>query len=118
MKHWEQLSSLDEELIKTENVNSLVSHIILGASADGIDMEDVAFSIDTMLSDRYAKLRSAFDKVWSVVRDEPDTTDLQSSYDSLKFEYEDLLVCYRSLLLEKNKEDDYELIEKVNKRKQ
>jgi len=116
MKHWEQLSSLEEELIKTGSVNSLVSNILLGADEKEIDIEDVAFAIDAMLNDRHSKLQAAFGAVWDAVREEPDTTDLQNKYDRLKFEYDDLLVCYKSLLMENSKEDDYDLIEKANKK--
>ena len=71
MKYWRELSEIEDSIIRLGSLESLLRVIASGVSKTNLDdAENAIWYLAGSIEDIHQKLRSDFDTVWCLVRDE------------------------------------------------
>ncbi len=73
MKYYSELSDIETQIIRLDSFSSLLRVIALGAEqANSEDVKNTLWYIEGSIEDIHATLRSEFDNLWDMIRDEPE----------------------------------------------
>lgn len=73
MKHFEQLSRIEDSIIRLSSLESVLRTIASGVNQTNLeDAEAAIWYISGSIESIHSDLRSDFDELWEVVRDEGD----------------------------------------------
>ena len=71
MKYWSELSRLETQIIRLEEMRSLFSVLASGAEESSAeDVRSALWYVEGSLTDIHQNLRSEFDALWEIVREE------------------------------------------------
>jgi len=71
MKHWTELNNLETQLIRLDSMRSLFSMMASGAEeSSSEDIRNAMWFIESSLSDITHNLRSDFNDLWEVVKND------------------------------------------------
>ena len=71
MKHWSELNRLETQIIRLETMRSLFSVMVSGAEESSAeDIQNALWYVEGSLTDIHRELRSEFDELWEVVKND------------------------------------------------
>jgi len=71
MKHWSELNRLETQIIRLETMRSLFSVMASGAEESSAeDIQNALWYVEGSLTDIHRELRSEFDELWEVVKND------------------------------------------------
>ena len=73
MKYWEELTRIEDSIIRLSSLESLLRVIASGVSSTNLDdAENSIWYLAGTVEDIHTNLRSEFDNLWDIIRDEDD----------------------------------------------
>jgi len=73
MKYWTELTELETQIIRLESLTSLLRVVAIGSEqANDEDVRNAIWYIEGSIEDIHATMRSEFDNLWDMIRDEPE----------------------------------------------
>ncbi len=71
MKYWTELNNLESQIIRLETMRSLFSVMASGAEeSNAEDIRNALWYVEGSLTDIHRELRSEFDELWEVVKND------------------------------------------------
>ncbi len=71
MKYWTELNNLESQIIRLETMRSLFSVMASGAEqSNAEDIHNALWYVEGSLTDIHRELRSEFDELWEVVKND------------------------------------------------
>ncbi len=71
MKYWTELNNLESQIIRLETMRSLFSVLASGAEESSEeDIHNALWYVEGSLTDIHRELRSEFDELWEVVKND------------------------------------------------
>ncbi len=71
MKYWTELSKIEDSIIRLETMRSLFSVMASGAEeSNAEDIRNALWYVEGSLTDIHRELRSEFDELWEVVKND------------------------------------------------
>jgi hypothetical protein len=71
MKYWAELNNLESQIIRLESMRSLFSVMASGAEeSNAEDIRNALWYVESSLTDIHRELRSEFDELWEVVKND------------------------------------------------
>lgn len=73
MKYWEELSRIEDSIIRLSSMESMLRVIASGIPQTNLeDATNALWHLQGSIEDIHANLRSDFDTLWDIIRDEDD----------------------------------------------
>ena len=88
MKHWNELTELETEIIKVSEFKNLFKLLVAGTEnyVDIKVLQSAIYTMETMIDDIDSTLYEKFQTVWDCVRDEGD--DEEPEQDEFEFNFD------------------------------